>query len=131
MFKSGLISSILCVCAFVVAVGTADAASGGGFQWEEKDGKIVRQSVCIHHGYGSIKYRQCRARAAAYFKQQCQSLSDKIDNAYGSSRSRYKLDQKKFCHAARHFRIVNLVCPSVLDRSSCRGMVEVSFGAGF
>ena len=107
MDYSKLLFSMACACALSIAASTAGAAGGGGFSWDEKNGKIERKTVCANHGYGSIKYRECRARAAKYFKQRCNSLSRQLDSATGSNRSRLKQEKDKICYTARHFKIVN------------------------
>ena len=107
MFHSKNVLSMACACVLAMHANSVVAAGGGEFSWEEKNGRIDRKTICASHGYGSIAYRECRARAAKYLKQRCNTLTKQANSATGSSRASLKQDKKKFCHAARHFEIVN------------------------
>lgn len=57
--------------------------------WKEKDGKIIRESVCYNEKYGSLRYRDCRKKAAKIFREGC------------------KKKIKKMCDIDSRFNIIN------------------------
>ena len=107
MLRFKCLSSIACVCTLCITLNSAYSAGGGDFSWEEKNGRIDHKTVCASFGYGSIPYRQCRAKAARYFRQHCEDLTKKVDSSSGDTRAGLKQEKKKYCYTARHFKIVN------------------------
>ncbi len=66
--------------------------------WVEKNNKIDYGSVCLSYGFGTIKYRGCRAQAKKYFVNQCRKLS-----ASGTAEKK----RFKFCHASSQFNPIS------------------------
>lgn len=106
LFNQNQIISVLVFGALFSADG-AFSASYGSVSWEEKDSRIRYDTVCNNYGYGSIESRSCRSDAAKFFIAQCKSVSGQYEKASYSARSRYKKLKNKYCHAARHFKIVD------------------------
>lgn len=55
------------------------------FNWMTENNRIVYSTVCMNERTGSIQYRECRKRAKEYFKDKCNTSSD------------------RFCHAANNY----------------------------
>jgi len=87
--------------------GVGLAATSLSVKWKEQQGSIVLATVCYPHRYGSIAYRNCRADAQKQFKGRCAFFMRQLEYATGSQRAEYKLGEKKYCYAARTFKIVN------------------------
>lgn len=66
--------------------------------WIENNSRIDYRSVCLSYGFGTVKYRGCRAQAKIYFVSQCKNLT--ANNASERQRS-------KFCHASSQFNPIS------------------------
>lgn len=95
------------VCTQTLPSSYSHAASYGTAIWDEADNRIILDTVCANHTYGSIASRQCRANVSKYFVRQCKSYTKKYTAASTKNRSKYKNGKNKYCYAARHFKIVD------------------------
>ena len=100
VYVSMLLGGLLCAR-------TSVAAASLSVKWKEQDGQILLETVCYPHRYGSIAYRNCRADAQKQFKGRCAHFTRQLEHATGSQRGEYRTAEKKYCYAARTFRIVN------------------------
>lgn len=57
----------------VAGSGGRERVIGGQFSYQVKNGRVDTGSVCRNEEYGSLRYRDCRKGARAYFIQACNS----------------------------------------------------------
>lgn len=51
------------------------------FNWMTENNRIIYSTVCMNERTGSIQYRECRKRAKEYFKDKCNTSSDRFCHA--------------------------------------------------
>jgi hypothetical protein len=62
---------------------------------------------CNAHTYGSVAYRQCRAREKRRLTNECQALRNRLEYETGASREPLLARTSTTCSAAERYRIVH------------------------
>ncbi|TVO75232.1 hypothetical protein [Sedimenticola selenatireducens] len=91
----------------IILLLVATASFSGNFKypikWKERDNRILHESVCFNHDYGSIPYRTCRRDAQSYFKDQCRYYRDKASKAKAGYGEQAEKLREKFCYSASQY----------------------------
>ncbi|EJA2566538.1 TPA: hypothetical protein SLU74_006309 [Pseudomonas aeruginosa] len=80
-----------------------DKWSGGAryyAEWTVFNNYIDDTSVCANHNRGSISYRECRKGAKQFFKEECRSWKEKLQD---DRKSFSYLIRQRYCSAASSF----------------------------
>lgn len=85
--------------------GTAQAAKEPIYKirWQQRDNRILFETVCYDQGYGTIEYRQCRGQAQQYFRTQCERSREKVRRLGVRAGEADIARQHMFCDAASRF----------------------------
>ncbi|MES9898620.1 MAG: hypothetical protein ABW148_06320 [Sedimenticola sp.] len=97
------LNSLFLVFLLASVVSASAAGQKVVLKWKEDDNRIIHDSVCYNHDYGSVPYRRCRTQAKKHFKKRCGYYQKKYRRAKSPYASEFKNQMDKFCHSARQF----------------------------
>jgi hypothetical protein len=69
--------------------------------WDEQGNRILFDTVCQNHPYGSIDFRVCRSQAHGLFRERCKLYRERTRAS--RPRDADRAAAEKYCHAANAF----------------------------
>lgn len=59
------------------------------------------------HGYGTIRYRQCRARVSEWLRRECIDTNNEADRARGEHRQNLRKWARSYCRESNRYRVTD------------------------
>jgi len=71
--------------------------------WQERDNRIIHDSVCLNYPEGDITYRDCRQEARVIFRQRCEKYTDLYQKTKAPYHLKHEDNRDKYCYAASQY----------------------------